>query len=121
MAGQSHLGDPEYWRKGAKEIRALAEEVSLSQVSGSCSSVSLLFCRQSFFGASRQLLIVFGNPKHFALHLKIGDLRSDGASLFGAPSPMVRIVNRYFGHVFALHQGAYARLCDRRQKRTKTL
>jgi hypothetical protein len=31
MAYQSHLDDPEYWRKRAKEVRALAEQVSGSE------------------------------------------------------------------------------------------
>jgi hypothetical protein len=55
-------------------------------------------CQQPLFGTPRQFFIVFGDPKHFALCIRIGHFLCDGASPFAAIAPMLRIVDGDFGH-----------------------
>src|SRR5262249_46042611 len=50
------------------------------------------------FGTSRQFLIVVGNTKRPAFRIWNGHFVSDGAGLFGALAPILRIIDRNFGH-----------------------
>jgi hypothetical protein len=47
---------------------------------------------QPLLGAPRQLLIVISNPKHSAFRIRIGDVVSDGAGLFAALAPTLRVI-----------------------------
>jgi len=57
----------------------------------------LLLLLQPKFGTSRQFLIIASNPKHPTLCVR-RQFVSDGAGLFGTLAPMLRIVDRDFGH-----------------------
>jgi hypothetical protein len=58
----------------------------------------LLLPLQPTFGTSRQFLIVVSHPKHPTLCVGIRQFVSDGAGLSGTLAPMIRIVDRDFGH-----------------------
>src|SRR5215469_10621770 len=58
----------------------------------------LLLLLQPPFGTSRQFLIVVGNTKRPAFRIWNGHFVSDGAGLFGALAPILRIIDRDFGH-----------------------
>src|SRR5215468_5952990 len=58
----------------------------------------LLLLLQPPFGTSRQFLIVVGNTKRPAFRIWNGHFVSDDAGLFGALAPILRIIDRNFGH-----------------------
>src|SRR5262244_938876 len=58
----------------------------------------LLLLLQPPFGTSRQFLIVVGNTKRPAFRIWNGHFVSDGVGLFGALVPILRIIDRNFGH-----------------------
>src|SRR5262245_32429287 len=58
----------------------------------------LLLLLEPPFGTSRQFLIVVGNTKRPAFRIWNGHFVSDGAGLFGALAPILRIIDRDFGH-----------------------
>src|SRR5215813_4574724 len=58
----------------------------------------LVLLLQPPFGTSRQFLIVVGDTKRPAFRIWNGHFVSDGAGLFGALAPILRIIDRNFGH-----------------------
>jgi hypothetical protein len=73
--------------------------------SGTLSIFGRLF--QSPLGPPRQFIVIGGDSPHHFLGFFIGHLIGDGASLFGAVAPMLRIVDGDWGHCCNLLQDLF--------------